>query len=116
MTTVISPALCFTVIAIGGSATPDPIPPLAAIWLRVLSKLQVPPKLGIGVFKFGFAAVVAVGVAGRAVVSRVTGVFGVSSRPKNKSRAFAFGFGTNFWVRPPKTSAAYMLPSASAEI
>src|SRR5262245_36562599 len=103
-------------MATGGSATPDPIPPLAAIWLRPLSKFHVPAKFGIGVLGFGFAAAVVVALAGRTVVRRVTGVFGASSRPKNRSCAFAFGLGTNFCVRPPKTSAAYILPSASAEI
>lgn len=108
--------LCLTVIAIGGSDTPDPIPPLPPIWLRVLSKFHVPAKFGIGVLGFGFAAATAVGEAIRTVVSRVTGVLGVGSRPQKRSCGFAFGFGTNFWVRPPNTSAAYMLPSESAEI
>src|SRR6185295_17214616 len=70
------PAFCVTVIAIGGSPTPLPMPPLAAIWLFDLSKFHVPAKLGIGAFGFGLAAATVFGDARRTVLICGGGVFG----------------------------------------
>src|SRR5262245_4672788 len=91
--------VCLTVMAIAGSRTPEPMPPPPASWLGILSTGRGPAKLAIDVFGFGFAAAAGLAEAGRTVVSRVTGVFGASSRPQNRSLGLAFGFGTNFCVR-----------------